>query len=62
MRRYSFREKGLRHGESHCNFSVRAWRGERMGKKTLDLACVSYIHLGSPLDRCFERVLKVQGA
>lgn len=36
--------------------------GEKEWEKALDLACVSYIHLGSPLDRYFEQSLKVQGA
>lgn len=32
IRRKSFREKGLRHKKSHCNISIRGWRGERTGK------------------------------
>lgn len=35
---------------------------EKEWEKALDLACVSYIHLGSPLDRCFEQFLKFRGA
>lgn len=42
MRGNSFREKSLRHEKSHCNISIRGWRGERMGKGIRP--CLCFLH------------------